>query len=287
MEPLQFKTTILGAQVELISQIWQDLVGKNDHSSPSLWHQDKIADGLIRETEIKYKCSIISLSGPLIAAINDPSIPKVAVFDLDSTLIQMEVIDELAKAKPEIAAQVAKITEESMAGRLDFKQALAKRVSLLEGLVIEPLWQKIKDEVRFTTGVFDLFQKLLNPQNGWTCAIVSGGFLPIAEWVRQKLGMQYAFANALEVDESGKLTGKLLAGHDIVDGEAKRAHLLQLSNHVGAGVKMAVGDGANDLLMLRVADIGVAFNAKPIVQERAQYRLNNPDFSLLICALSK
>ena len=287
MEPLQFKTTILGAQVELLPQIWQDLVGKSDHAFPSLWHQDKIAEGSIRETEIKHNCSIISLSGPLIAAINDPSIPKVAVFDLDSTLIQMEVIDELAKAKPEIAAQVAKITEESMAGRLDFKQALARRVSLLEGLKIEPLWQKIKDEVRFTTGAFDLVHKFLNPQNGWTCAIVSGGFLPIAEWVRQKLGMQYAFANALEVDESEKLTGKLLTGHDIVDGEAKRAHLLQLSNQVGAGVKMAVGDGANDLLMLGVADIGVAFNAKPIVQERAQYRLNNPDLSLLIRALSK
>jgi len=193
----------------------------------------------------------------------------------------MEVIDTLAAWKPEIGDQVARITEDSMAGRIDFQESLKRRVSLLKGIPIEEAWKKIKETVEFTPGAVEVFQNFFNEQNGWTTAVLSGGFLPIAQWVKERLKLSEAHANMLQVDSHGLLTGQLQPGHAILDSKAKESHLIRLVGQVNSAVSVAVGDGANDLLMLGVATLGIAFNAKPIVQERASYRLNHKNIFML------
>lgn len=239
-----------------------------------------IQESQLKNIEIEYDCSVFVISREILEIISDPSIPKVAVFDLDSTLIQMEVIDTLAKCKPEISEEVARITEESMKGIIDFKESLKRRVALLEGILIEKEWDHIKNTVKFTKGAKELFKNILNKENGWTTALISGGFLPIAEWVKDHLNLSFAYANELETEESElviRLTGRLQPGRAIIDSQAKEHHLLRLIDENKALVSVAVGDGANDLLMLSQATFGVAYNAKPVVQAAAKFRLNNPN----------
>ena len=240
----------------------------------------KIQELQVKNIETGYDCSVFVIPKEILELISDPSIPKVAVFDLDSTLIQMEVIDTLAKCKPEISQEVARITEESMSGRIDFKESLKRRVALLEGILIEKEWTHIMNTVKFTKGAKELFKNILNKENGWTTALISGGFVPIAEWVKDQLNLSFAYANQLQTEESEsgiRLTGRLQPGHAIIDSHAKEHHLLRLIDENKALVSVAVGDGANDLLMLWRATLGVAYNAKPVVQAAAKFRLNNPN----------
>lgn len=203
--------------------------------------------------------------------------PGLAVFDMDSTLIQQEVIDELARAVG-LYDQVAAITEAAMRGEApytDFEASLRARVALLKGVPMS-IWEDLRNGViSFTPGAKDLAKVLKGL--GWKTAVLSGGFTPLALWVKETLGLDYAYANHLVADESaGVLTGELVADAPIIHAAKKRELLLRLAadNDIPAQRVIAVGDGSNDLLMMVVAGLGVAFNAKPKVQLAAPSRLN-------------
>lgn len=201
---------------------------------------------------------------------------KLIVFDMDSTLIQQEVI-ELIAAQADVEEQVAEITTRAMNGELDFKQSLAARVALLRGIKSQSLWDDLKHQIKLTPGTKELC-KFMKRQN-CKLAVCSGGFLPLAEYVKEQLGLDYAFANLLETEigEDGVeiLSGKTIG--DIVDGERKKNLLIQLAgeNNVPFEKTVAVGDGANDLLMMAQAGYGIAWNAKPKVQKEAPCCLNS------------
>lgn len=197
---------------------------------------------------------------------------RLAVFDMDSTLIQQEVIDEIASIiniKPQIAA----ITAAAMNGELDFEASLRKRCALLKG-VPSDVWETLKTKISLTEGVADLIKAL--KRLGFKTAVLSGGFTPMTRWVGAQLGLDYAFANHLVVSSDGAtLTGELTG--DIVHAEKKRQHVLEISEKEGIPLEqvICVGDGANDLPMMGVAGLGVAFHAKPKVQMQAPARLNS------------
>ncbi|GAB3378261.1 phosphoserine phosphatase SerB [Azotobacter armeniacus] len=195
---------------------------------------------------------------------------RLAVFDMDSTLIEAEVIDELAKAAG-IGEQVAAITERAMRGELDFRASFKERLALLKGLP-EGVLAEIGASLRLTEGAEVLFAEL--KRLGYKTAILSGGFSYFARQVQQKLGIDYVFANELEIVD-GKVTG--VAVEPIVDGQRKADLLCQLAEQEGLCLEqtIAVGDGANDLPMLGLAGLGVAFRAKPLVRQSAKQAISN------------
>mmetsp|Transcript_120360 Transcript_120360/g.212860 ORF Transcript_120360/g.212860 Transcript_120360/m.212860 type:complete len:213 (+) Transcript_120360:2-640(+) len=198
---------------------------------------------------------------------------------MDSTLIQQEVIDELAKMAG-VESQVKTITEAAMRGEIDFFGSLKARVALLKGHNAEELFTKVKQNLIFTPGAKKLCSTL--KRLGFKMAVISGGFQPVAEEVQRQLGLDYAFANTLEVDEEGLLTG--LTSGPVVTPQRKRQLLATIANVEGCEVSqiIAVGDGANDIPMLHTAGMGIAFCAKPKVQEVADYRINQKDLSTVL-----
>jgi len=195
---------------------------------------------------------------------------RLVCFDMDSTLIQVEVIDELAKAAG-VGEQVATITESAMRGEIDFSESFRRRMALLEGME-ESVLQKVAESLPITEGAARLISHLRH--FGYKVAILSGGFTYFANYLKEKLGVDYVYANQLDF-ENGKLTGKVKG--DIVDGQMKANLLTKIAEQEGISTEqvIAVGDGANDLPMLAIAGLGVAFHAKPIVKEQAQHSIAN------------
>jgi phosphoserine phosphatase len=193
------------------------------------------------------------------------------VSDMDSTLITIECIDEIADMLG-LKAQVAAITERSMRGELDFTASLTERVGLLAGLEVEALERVYRERLRLTDGAEALVAACHH--HGVRFMLVSGGFTYFTDRLKSRLRLDFTHANCLETD-NGHLTGRV-SGR-IVDAEAKRALLVETRDRLGLAPHqvLAVGDGANDLKMLSEAGIGVAFRAKPVVRERADVALNH------------
>ena len=204
-------------------------------------------------------------------ALNEFSL---CVMDMDSTLISIECIDEIADmcGKKE---DVALITKSAMMGEIDFSQSLIKRVSLLEGLGEEMLFKVIEERLKFNEGT-QAWVKACR-KNNVTTVLVSGGFDYFADYVKNKLGIDVAISNQLEIKDK-KLTGKVLGR--IVNDEVKAQTVrdFQSKLNIDRSKTIVIGDGANDLKMLAEAQYSIAYHAKPIVQEKARFKFNHSDF---------
>ena len=205
---------------------------------------------------------------------------RLIVMDMDSTLVQMEGIDELAK-EAGVGPKVAQITERAMNGELNFQEALRERVRLLKGLPEETL-QKVYARIPFTTGAKELIRIL--KKMGYKTAVLSGGFNYFTDRLKKELGLDYAYSNQLEII-NGKLTGEVLG--EIVDGLKKSDLMEEIAAKEGISLDqvIAIGDGANDLMMIGKAGLGIAFNAKPKVREAAQYSITQKNLDSILYLL--
>ncbi|KAJ5377241.1 Phosphoserine phosphatase [Penicillium cataractarum] len=209
---------------------------------------------------------------------------RLAVFDMDSTLIENEVIDEIAKFIG-VEKEVSEITERAMNGELDFSASLKERVGLLKGVPAD-VFDKLKSVITIAKGARELCRAL--KALGFKMAVLSGGFQPLAEWLAGQLGLDYAVANHLEIDPvTQTLTGKLVESKPIIDAAQKRTLLKSIAaeNNIPLSQTMSVGDGANDLLMLHAAGLGVAWRAKTKVQLEAPTRINGESLTDILYLL--
>ncbi len=208
---------------------------------------------------------------------------KLIAFDMDSTLINIECIDEIADAAGR-KAEVAAITEAAMRGEItDFKDSLRRRLALLKGVAVAHLESVYENRLQLNPGVEALIDRCHS--EGVKVLLVSGGFTFFAERLRQRLQIDWVRSNALEI-ENGHLTGNLIpqSWGDICDGAMKRQTLLDLCSLMGidANQSIAVGDGANDLAMMGAAGLSVAYRAKPKVREQAQVAINTGGLDRLL-----
>lgn len=201
-----------------------------------------------------------------------------AVFDMDSTLIDLECIDAIAEAAG-CGKEVAAITERAMRGEIDFKESLKTRVALLKGVHLEVL-DVIRDELPVMPGLAQLLSTLR--ENRWRTVLVSGGFTWFADELARRFNFDVVVSNFLEFDENDRLTGTL--GGRVVDAQVKAETLQQLTSQYGLPISqvMAVGDGANDIPMLQAAGFGIAFMAKPALREVADYCLDEKDLAKIL-----
>ena len=204
-------------------------------------------------------------------------VKRLVQLDVDSTFIKQEAIELLA-AKAGVLDQVSAITESAMRGELDFEQSLRTRVGLLKGLS-ESAITAVQNEIRLTNGAHDLVNTL--HAKGHSVALVSGGFINIIKPLIESLSIKHYKANTLEI-VGGVLTGELVG--PIIDRAAKGAALLEFAKVSGVEIKntVAIGDGANDLDMMALAGLSIAFNAKPIVVQAADFAINGPSLSAVL-----
>ena len=234
-------------------------------------------DAPIRDFESKHDLEIIFDIPPnALGQLQRPL--RLALFDMDSTLINEEVIDELARSIG-ISDAVSAITARAMNGDIDFATSLSERVAMLKGVRAD-VWEDLKKTVTIATGARELVRGL--KQKGVITGVVSGGFIPMAKWLKGELGLDFAFANHLLVEDPTMdlpyphLSGLLDPNYPIVTPELKKEILISLAadHTISLPETLAVGDGSNDLLMLGTAGLGIAWNAKEKVQIRAPMRLN-------------
>jgi phosphoserine phosphatase len=231
------------------------------------------ARGPLDNDEFRSRCMVLASELDIDIAYQEDTMfrrnRRLVAFDMDSTLIDAEVIDELAKAAG-VGVQVAAITERAMRGELDFTASFRARVALLKGLD-ESALQIIAERLQLNEGAERLVSTL--KKMGYKTAILSGGFNYFGRYLQQRLGIDYVFANELEIVD-GKATGEVVG--DVVDGQRKAALLRDIAARENISLEqvIAVGDGANDLPMLSIAGLGIAFRAKPIVKQSARQSIS-------------
>ncbi|MDH2917635.1 MAG: phosphoserine phosphatase SerB [Sideroxydans sp.] len=265
--------------MKLILQAWHDiapaqlaylqqLTGAQGSAqlAPRVWR----LDGAQTHAELGAYCFAQQIDFGFVPATQTLSNFGLVVMDMDSTLINIECIDEIADMQG-LKPQVAEITEAAMRGELDFAESLRRRVALLKGLDESALQRVYDERLQLNPGAEEMLAAL--KKQGIKTLLVSGGFVFFTERLKARLGLDFAYANTLEI-EQGKLTGRVLG--DIVDAQAKANFLIQTRDALGlqADQVIAMGDGANDLKMMRAAHFGIAYHAKPVVREQASFALN-------------
>ncbi|MCL9773312.1 phosphoserine phosphatase [Vibrio methylphosphonaticus] len=213
--------------------------------------------------------------------VPDLNKPGVIVLDMDSTAIQIECIDEIAKLAG-VGKQVAHVTERAMQGELDFEQSLRQRVGALKG-ADESILSVVRAELPMMPELREMIKTLQS--RGWKTAIASGGFTYFSDYLKQELSLDYAQSNTLEIVD-GKLTGAVIG--EVVDAEMKADILQSLAEEydIEPHNTIAVGDGANDLVMMHAAGLGIAYHAKPKVEEKAQVAIKFAGLGGVVCILS-
>ena len=258
------------------------LIGGNTQFMQIAEHAYYLPTNLADVESVKSFCAEQQIDCALVPDSQRLSQFALCVMDMDSTLINIECIDEIADMMG-IKPQVSAITESAMRGEIDFAASLRKRVALLTGLPETALQKVIEERLQANPGAVEWIAAC--KANSIKTMVVSGGFTLFANHVKDLLGLDYAVANTLEIID-GKLTGNILG--DIVDAERKAQELVKLCDALGlkADQTIAIGDGANDLKMMQAAAVGVAYHAKPIVQAQATYALNYSGLDGVICLFS-